>query len=257
MTTENVLPEVEAIEATAGAGDQHIDAEPAEQDGQQEKAEKAEVDPREKELRKANRRINNIVSQREQARAEAAQLRAELEKLRNNAQNTGTVRNDSDDDADVLKIPRSALPKFKEQIRREAELERGIEELRVKMSEQLGDEFEEVTDYLARSLHFSEDLQFAVAASEAPAELARYLNDPDNAKEAMRIAQMPSYLAHRALVKIEEKLTARKNDKPQPSKAATPLQPARASASTSNNGMPDPKDTKAWVAWANAQERKR
>lgn len=234
MTDETALPIAEAPEAPAGASEQQTNAAPADenQEAQQpegEKAEKPERHPLEKELAKERRRISKLVEQREISRAEAANLRAELEKLRPNAQNTDTGEKSSVDDDDVVRIPRAELPKLAERLKGEAaqreEVERGISAMR----KGLGDDFQEVTDTLANELGFSHDLQFAVAASEAPAELARYLADPDNGDEAERIARMSPLQAGRAIAKIEAKLAA-KPEKPQPSKAPRPLEPVRGGA---------------------------
>ena len=73
MTEDTALPEVEAIEASAGAGDQQSTAAPADdQQGQHDKPEgeqKPERHPLEKELAKERRRISRLVEQREISRA--------------------------------------------------------------------------------------------------------------------------------------------------------------------------------------------
>ena len=249
MTTENVLPEVEAPVATAVADDQqHADAANQEGEQQEQKPEdKPEKHPLEKELAKERRRINRIVEQREQARAEAAQARAELERLRSGGlQNTGADDKNSTDDAEILKIPRAELPKLAERLQSEAAQREEVTKAASNMRKALGDDFRRVTDELAEV--FSADLQFAVAASEAPAELARYLTDPDNADEAERIARMSPYQAGRALAKIEAKLSA-KDDKPQPSKAAAPLTAVRGTGGSVVDKPPT--DPKAYMKWAN------
>lgn len=249
MNTETTLPEAST---DAGAGAQEDTALPvnenAEQlDGEQaeQKGDKPEKHPLEKELAKERRRINRIVEQREQARAEAAQMRAEIERLRGGLQ---SERNGGDnaDDADVLKIPRSELPKVLERLKGEADSEQENRKAVQRMAKELGDDFRTVTNELAEIIP-SADLQFAVAASEAPAELARYLIDPDNADEAERIARMSPLQAGRALAKIEAKLAASK-DKPQPSKAPKPVEPVRGAGSAESAA---PANMEAYMAWAN------
>jgi hypothetical protein len=81
-----------------------------------------------------------------------------------------------------------------------------------------------------------------------------YLTDPDNADEADRISKMGAVQAGRAIAKLEGKLEVEKSKaKPKPSNAPSPLEPARGSGVPA--GMPDPSNTKAYIAWANAQER--
>jgi hypothetical protein len=81
-----------------------------------------------------------------------------------------------------------------------------------------------------------------------------FLTDPDNADEADRISKMGAVQAGRAIAKLEGKLEADKSKaKPKPSNAPSPLEPARGGGVPT--GMPDPSNTKAYMAWANAQER--
>lgn len=258
MTQENALPEVDAPEATAGAGDQQNTAAPADdqQQEQQDKPEgeqKPERHPLEKELAKERRRISRLVEQREISRAEASNLRAELEKLRGpDLQNTRTGdKNSADDESDVVRIPRSELPKLAERLRSEASEQETLRKSAAEMRKALGDDFQRVTDELAYL--FDADRQFAVAASKAPAELARYLTDPDNTDEAERIAQMSPIRAGRALAEIEAKLSA-KPSKPEPSKAPKPVDPVRGSASA---GGAAPQTMDQYMAWANKQYPRR
>lgn len=94
----------------------------------------------------------------------------------------------------------------------------------------------------------------AIFEADNPKDVIEYLTDPDNADEAGSISRMNALQAGRAIAKIEQKIEAAKSkDKPQPSKAPAPIEPARGGGV--HNGMPDPSDTKAYIAWANAQER--
>ena len=250
MTEDNALPEVEAPEATAGVGDQHHAA-PADENQEQPKEDKPERHPLEKELAKERRRISRLVEQREISRAEAQQLRAELERLRPNLQNTGTGdKTSADEDPDTIRIPRAELPKLAERLKSEAAQREDLQKAATGMRKALGDDFQRVTDELAEVLP-SADLQFAVAASEAPAELARYLTDPDNADEAERITRMSPLQAGRAIARIEAKLAAQP-DKPQPSKAPKPVEPVRGSGTAPGSA---PTSMEQYMAWANKQYR--
>ena len=61
--------------------------------------------------------------------------------------------------------------------------------------------------------------------------------------------------AGRAIARIEDKIAAAgKAGKPKPSNAAAPLEAPRNGAGKTSS-MPDPSNTKAYIAWANAQER--
>jgi hypothetical protein len=93
----------------------------------------------------------------------------------------------------------------------------------------------------------------AIFHADDPKGVIEYLADPDNAEEAASISKMGAVQAGRAIAKLEQKLVAEKaKAKPQPSNAPAPLEPARGGGVP--NGMPDPSNTKAYIAWANAQE---
>lgn len=94
----------------------------------------------------------------------------------------------------------------------------------------------------------------AIFHADNPKGVIEYLTDPDNADEADRISKMTAVQAGRAITRLEDKLDAEKSKaKPKPSNAPSPLEPARGGGKP--NGMPNPSDTKAYIAWANAQER--
>lgn len=94
----------------------------------------------------------------------------------------------------------------------------------------------------------------AIFEADSPAAVIEYLTDPDNADEAASLSSMSALQAGRAIARIEQKLDAAKSKaKPKPSNAPAPIEPARGGGVP--NGMPDPSNTKAYIAWANAQER--
>ena len=96
----------------------------------------------------------------------------------------------------------------------------------------------------------------AIFEADDPKAVIEYLADPDNATEAEAIARMGPIQAGKAIAKLEYKLSAKKvTDKPQPSKAAPPIESERGQGTI--NRAPDPSNTKAWIAWMNEQEAKR
>lgn len=95
----------------------------------------------------------------------------------------------------------------------------------------------------------------AIFEADSPQALIEYLADPENAAEAQSIARMSPVQAGRAIARLEARLSAKAaEDKPKPSNAPRPLENERARGSV--NTAPDPSDTKAWMKWANEQERK-
>lgn len=100
----------------------------------------------------------------------------------------------------------------------------------------------------------------AIFESEMPRDLIEYLADPENADEAESIGNMNDRQAARAIVKLEHKIQAAKQeaklkDKPKPSSAAPPIEAVRGGGSSSD--MPDPSNVKAYIKWANEQERRK
>lgn len=94
----------------------------------------------------------------------------------------------------------------------------------------------------------------AIFEADNPKDVIEYLTDPDNADEAASLSSMSALQAGRAIARIEQKIEAAKSKaKPKPSNAPAPLEPVRGGGV--HNGMPDPSDTKAYIAWANAQEQ--
>jgi hypothetical protein len=95
----------------------------------------------------------------------------------------------------------------------------------------------------------------AVFESDNPTAVIEWLADPENSDEAERISKLSAVKAGREIAKLESKIAAKAvQDKPEPSKAPKPLEPVR--GVTKVNGMPDPKNTRAWMDWRNAQEAK-
>lgn len=98
----------------------------------------------------------------------------------------------------------------------------------------------------------------ALFSAQNPAKLVEYLADPANSEEAARLATLSPVQAGMAIARLEAKLVATpaaNTRAPVPSKRPAPPEPLRGQPST--NTGPDPVNTKAWIAWANEQERKR
>lgn len=216
----------------AVAGDQPTaDASPT--DGQEQQTEqvedqKPEKDPLEKELARERNRIQKLTSQKYKLAAQLDQLKAQLQQFGNRDTNT------QDADGDKLTLSRSELDRIvKEQaerlaptIRSKAEEEAKLKSAAIALQKSLGvDEFEQLASDLASV--FDNDKQLAVLRTDAPADILRYLTDPDNADEAENIGRMDSFDAGRAIAKIEAKLASKREQKPQPSKAAAPIEAAR------------------------------
>lgn len=90
----------------------------------------------------------------------------------------------------------------------------------------------------------------ALIESDAPAKLMHYM--AANPAELERIAKLSPARQAAELGKLEAKAVEAKP--PARSNAPTALAPARGSGS-GQAAMPDPSNTKAYIAWANAEER--
>lgn len=95
----------------------------------------------------------------------------------------------------------------------------------------------------------------AIFESDAPKALIEYLTDPDNADEAEELAGASAVKAGRIVAKLEAKLALTKAA-PQRSNAPSPIEPLKGGGK-STSSMPDPANTKAYMKWANEQERGR
>lgn len=257
MEQDNVLPSAEAMPADAVAGDQAEQAQLPENqtEGEEGNEQKPEKTPAERELAKATRRINNLVRQREEARARAQQLETEFQRLRPAADNASIETGDEVTlTRDQLKqLVQEHAKRIAPEISSQAAQQKELVAAASKLQKELGSDWQAVTEDLASLM--GDDLQLAVLSADAPAELARYLTDPDNSDEAEAIGRMSPIQAGRAFAKIEAKLAA-KATKPEASKAASPLEAIRGSGGGANSRAPDPMNTKAWIAWRNEQDRR-
>lgn len=269
MTTETALPVADPAEA----GGQPENAElpnqsnETQQEGQQqtqegEQTERKEKTPEEREIARLRRRVDNLTRKKYEYEA---QLQSQPTSRNNDAPN------DSQDDEPVQLSKRELqalidqeakklAPTIKQQ---DAEIEhrKAVVQSLAKTwgpekFDSLASDLDAAFEGLADRSGKPKPATDAIFESEDPATLIEYLADPEHADEAEAISHMNAVQAGRAVAKLELKLAAQKDSaKPQPSKAAAPIEPARGKASMNN--APDPSDTKAWMKWANEQERKR
>ena len=264
MDQEVVVPE--AVEPAAADSDE---IKVAPEDGTAEAEAKPEKTEAERERARMQRGIDRKTRQAAEARAEAAQLREENQRLRS-AGNGDTVRQ-QDGESDKLTLSRAEIadlirteagklaPKISSQ---NAEIEQRravVDSLAKDWGAERFDALAADLDEAVGGLRGSDGKPTAVAEaifeSESPKALIEYLADPDNADEAESLAQMAPIKLGRAVAKLEAKLAAKSEpDKPKPSKRPAPLEAIRGQGTVS--GAPNPSDTKAWIRWRNEQERK-
>jgi hypothetical protein len=212
------------------------------------------------------RKLENALSRKRQqladARAEREHLRRQLDEYQRRLTPGSQEDNNrpSDADSEVVSLTRAQLrereeaaarklaPTLAQQDAAEASRRKAAQEIVAKIG---AEKFNELANEIVQVM--PEKIALRIMDSKAPQELLQYLADPDNEAEAAAIGRLDEFRAGEALAELRIKLAERK-DRPQVSKSAAIVEPVRGSAV--HNGAPDPKDTKAWVKWANEQERK-
>ena len=230
---------------------------------------KPEKTPEERERARMQRGIDRRTRQLAEERAARQQLQAQLEALTKRAP-TGDNQA-TQDDSEPLTLTRAQIdqmikaeaqklaPTLKDQAA-EVERRQGVIQSLAKtwgqerfdeLSSDLDDAFGGLTDSRGQPKPAIE----AVFEADDPKAVIEFLADPENLDEAERISRLSPIQAGKAIAALEFKLKAASaNAKPKPSKVPPPLEAVKAQGGAS--AAPDPSNTKAWIAWRNAQERK-
>jgi hypothetical protein len=249
-----------AAATTEQTGEQQtgeVKAEGAE--GEQKEPAKKEKTPEQREIDRLRRRVDNLTRRRYELEAAIPQRGAQqAEKDTQGSDDEPVTLSRAEIDRMVAERAERLAPAITEQraviehrqgVVKALAKEWGQEEFDAKASE-LDDVFGGLADRSGKPKPATD----AIFDADDPKAVIEYLTDPDNADEADRIARLPATLAGRAIAKLEAKLEAKaKEAKPRPSSAARPIEAVKGGGVPS--GMPDPSNTKAYIAWANAQER--
>lgn len=252
--------------ANEGGQDNASDADGA-NEGEGEKKPKPEKTEEQRRIDKLQRGIDRRTRREAEARAQLALANAEIERLRGSATSR---ENSSQQDDEPLTLSRAELEEMvnsrAKQLAPTLRQEAAEIEHRTKVIEglakNLGQErFDELAADLDENLGGLQRNGKPTAATEAifaaddPQAVIEYLADPDNADEAEAIGRMDAVRAGRAIAKLEGKLEQSKREaKPQRSKAPEPVEPGKGGGAI--NDMPDPRNVKAYIEWANKQERR-
>ena len=271
MTTETALPD--ASEQLAVASDQPTTDAPANDDvsakpeGEGEakvEAAKPEKTEAERAVARMQRKIDRLVGQRAELRAELGN-RQDLQRAP-----IGDTNVAQQDDSETLSLSRAELaamvkaeaaklaPTIKQQ---DAEIEhrRGVvaglaKQWGSERFDSLAAELDEAIGGLADRSGRPKPVADAIFGSDAVAAVIEYLADEDNADEAEALARMNPMQVGRAIAKLESKLAAAKaGNKPQRSSAPAPIESVKASG-----GAFEPDESKMTDAqWARHQDDKR
>lgn len=221
--------------------------------------EKVEKTPEQREIERLRRGLNRKHEQAARANERLAMLEKELTQRQN------PVNSDAPDEpvqltrAQIRELVNSEAQRLAQTIHGQATEAQRYASVQSKLEASWdADKFKQVSEDLDAAfggLEAQGKLKPALeAAFEAdnPTALLEYLADPEHHDEAQKLSRMSAVQAGREIAKLEAKLA--KPTAPTPSKAPAPLEPIRGGATPKN--MPDPSDTKAWIRWANSQERR-
>jgi hypothetical protein len=248
-----------STEGAQQAEGQDAKPEGTDQEGDKPEGGKKEKDEKDREIARLRRRIDNVTKRRYELEAQLGQQRPSQQpggrQEPNPSDDEPVTLSRADIDRMVAERARELAPAITEQ---QAEIERrqGVVQ---KLEKSWGkDEFNAKAAELDEVMGGLMENGRPKAATDAifdaddPKAVIEYLTDPDNADEAERIARLPATRAGREIARIEAKLEqARKEAKPKPSNAARPIEAVKGGGAP--NGMPDPKDALAWIAWRNRQ----
>jgi hypothetical protein len=109
---------------------------------------------------------------------------------------------------------------------RRAVVERLASDLGAEKFDALAADLDDALDGLKDSSGKPKPAAEAIFEADNPTALVEYLADPENAADAKKLANASPFQAGRLIAKIEDKLEAKKA-KPQPSKAAAPIEPIK------------------------------
>lgn len=254
----------ELLQTAAPAIEQAPPVEPAApNESQAQEVEKPEEPKPEDRSKKLENALSRKRQQLADERAEKAALRRENEELRTRLTRAPIVSDNggAETDSDLISLPRAKFEQAVEErakslaptLAEQAEAERSRGAAARSAATELGHEkWLELTDDLAAIL--PAEHQLSILDTEAPAALVQYLTDPENEEEARRIARMNPYRAGAAMDRLAQKLASK--PKPQPSKAAAPVEAVKASG-TATGGLQPGMSYEQFVKRRNEQIRAR
>jgi hypothetical protein len=253
-----------APEATASEQPPKVDAANTEvQQPEKPENERKELTPLERELRRKDRRIDNLTRRLRQTEAQLTPLQER--------QSADTSAID-DSEAESLKLSRKELNELIDKRARElapsVSQENAERERRRSIAQKLSSEWgQDKFDAFAQDLDAAFDGLTdngkpkpgvdAIFESDDPRSLIEYLADPEHAAEAEALARMSAVQAGRTVAKLEDKLKAQRDAekakaKAEPSKAAPPIESARGGGQSDNS----PRDSDSMDVWVR-KERER
>lgn len=264
MEDEIVLPESVIPDAGASepADNTAAAAEPTDEgaeDAAQEAKAKPEKTPEQRELARAQRRIDSLTRQKYELRAQLQQQPAQAAQQQSSDDDEPITLTRAEMQRQVEERAARLAPSMAQQtdeVKRRGDIVASLEkdwgaEKFSNLASDLDDAFSGLADRSGKPKPATD----AIFEADNPKAVIEYLTDPDNADEAERISTLSAVQAGKAIAKLEMKLEAEKSKgKPKPSNAPKPLEAVKGGGVP--NGMPDPSDTKAYIKWANEREKR-
>jgi len=197
------------------------------------------------------KRISEITAARRAAEARAAELEAENARLR--AAQTAAPADPTSAAAPVpanQSVEQLARAYAEKMVRDQAEastVNQRIQAINEAGAKEFGDQFEKSVQNLQMAGIGGADFLRVLTNVPKAEAVVTWLGKSENLNEAMRMATLDPVQMGIELTKLSSK--AVKDLKPQISKAPPPIETVGGSGNGGDDTMPDPKDSKAWMAW--------
>lgn len=205
------------------------------------------------------RRISEITAARRAAEARAAELEAEVQRLR-----AAQVSAPSGDGQPVMhqqpaesvdQLARAYAERMVTQQREQESLNQGIARINEAGTKEFGDDFEKSVQNLQMAGVGGPDFLKVLTNIPKAEAVVTWLGKTENLNEAMRVATMDPMQMGIELTKLSSK--AAKDLGKQISKAPEPIKTLDTSGGGSDGAEPDPKDTAKWMEWRNKTRKSR
>jgi hypothetical protein len=202
------------------------------------------------------KRISEITAARRAAEQRAADLEAEVARLRA-AQTSAPVEGQQQQTAppDIDKLARSYAERMVRDQTEVQTMNQRIESINAAGAKEFGDDYEKSVQNLGMAGIGGPDFLKVLTNIDGAEKVVTWLGKNENINEAMRIASMDPIQMGIELTKLSPK--AAKALGKQISKAPPPVEPVGGGGGSSDGAAPDPKDTKAWMEWRNKNRKSR
>lgn len=201
------------------------------------------------------KRISEITAARRAAEQRAADLEAEVARLRS-AQTSAPVEGQQQTpQPDIEKLARSYAERMVRDQTEVQSMNQRIESINAAGAKEFGDDYEKSVQNLGMAGVGGLDFLKVLTNIDGAEKVVTWLGKNENINEAMRIASMDPIQMGIELTKLSPK--AAKALGKQISKAPPPVQPVDGGGGGSDGVEPDPKDTKAWMTWRSKNKKSR